>query len=93
MLDLTMLEENDIPHVTVAMMPRTGKVTLVTMETRLHVDRFEEILKLAIDAGKVIHKEMKSAVRHRTDALVTAMGSGSKLSVGGEITDEQMKDY
>jgi len=39
MLDLTTLEENDIPHVTVAMMPRTGKVMLVTMETRLHVDK------------------------------------------------------
>lgn len=93
MLDLTTLEENDIPHVTVAMMPRTGKVTLVTMETRLHVDRFEEIFRLAIDAGKVIHKEMKSAVRHRTDALVTAMSSGSKFAVGGEIAEEQMKDY
>jgi exosome complex component RRP41 len=93
MLDLTTLEENDIPHVTVAMMPRTGKVTLVTMETRLHVDRFEEIFRLAIDAGKVIHKEMKSAVKHRTDALVTAMGSGSKFAVGGEMAEEQMKDY
>jgi exosome complex component RRP41 len=92
-LDLTTLEENDIPHVTVAMMPRTGKVTLVTMETRLHADRFEEIFRLAIDAGKVIHKEMKSAVRHRTDALVTAMGSGSRFAVSGEMAEEQMKDY
>ena len=75
------------------MMPRMGKVTLVTMETRLHVDRFEEIFKLAIDAGKVIHKEMKSAIRHQTDALVTAMGSGSKFAVGGEMVEEQMKDY
>jgi len=93
MLDLTMLEENDIPHLTVAMVPRTGKVTLVTMETRLHADRFEEIFRLAIDAGKVIHKEMKSAIRNRTDALVTAMGSGSKFAAGGEMGDEQMKDY
>jgi len=53
MLDLTLLEENDLPNVTVAMMPRTGKVTLVTMETRLHVDRFEEIFRLAFDAGRV----------------------------------------
>lgn len=93
MLDLTTLEENDIPHVTVAMIPRTGKVTLVTMETRLHVDRFEEILRLAVDAGKVIHKEMKGAVRSRTNALVTAMASSSKFVAGGEQADEQMKDY
>ncbi|KAJ7883047.1 exosome component 4 [Mycena olivaceomarginata] len=45
MLDLTLLEENDIPHVTVAVMPKTGKVTL--------------ILRLAGEAGKVIHAEIK----------------------------------
>lgn len=39
LLDLTALEENDVPHVTVAIMPKTEKITLVTMETRLHVDR------------------------------------------------------
>jgi exosome complex component RRP41 len=93
MLDLTTLEENDIPYVTLAMTPKTGKVTLVTMETRLHVDRFEEIFRLAIDAGKVIHREMKGAVRNRTDGLVTAIGSGLKFATGGETADEQMKDY
>ncbi|KAF7970115.1 hypothetical protein HWV62_25000 [Athelia sp. TMB] len=92
MLDLTTLEENDIPHVTVAMMPRTGKVTLVTMETRLHADRFEEIFRLAIDAGRVIHREMKAAVKDRTEALVAAMGSASKGAGGGD-NDEIMKDY
>ena len=59
MLDLTTLEENDIPHLTVAVMPKTGTVTLVTMETRLHVDRFGDIFKLACEAAQVIHKEMK----------------------------------
>jgi exosome complex component RRP41 len=39
LLDLTSLEESDVPHLTLAVMPKTGKVTLVTMETRLHVDR------------------------------------------------------
>lgn len=75
LLDLTTLEENDVPHVTVAIMPKTGKVALVTMETRLHVDRFEEIFRLAGEAGKVLHREMKSAVMGRTSALVDAMGS------------------
>ncbi|KAH7928290.1 exoribonuclease, exosome component 4 [Leucogyrophana mollusca] len=78
MLDLTTLEENDIPHITVAMMPKTERVTLVTMETRLHVDRFEEIFGLAVDAGKVIHKEMKLAVQARTSSLVSSLGVGSK---------------
>ena len=73
MLDLTTLEENDIPHLTVAVMPKTGNVTLVTMETRLHVDRFGDIFRLACDAAKVVHAEMKKAVRARTQRLVSAM--------------------
>lgn len=94
MLDLTTLEENDIPHVTVAMMPRTGKVTLLTMETRLHVDRFGEIFRLAVDGGTVIHKDMKEAMKARTDVLVRAMESASKFAAGVELTaDEQMDDY
>ncbi|KAF6744051.1 exosome component 4 [Ephemerocybe angulata] len=65
MTDFT-LEENDIPHVTVAVMPKTKKVVLVTMETRLHVDRFEEILNLARDAGAILHQEMKEAILARS---------------------------
>ncbi|KAG7451013.1 uncharacterized protein BT62DRAFT_1071619 [Guyanagaster necrorhizus] len=91
MLDLTALEENDIPHVTVAVMPRTGKVTLITMETRLHVDRFEEIFKLACEAGKVIHGEMRAAIRLRTGMLISAMQSVSQNA--GEKEDEQMYEY
>ncbi|KAF9448626.1 exosome component 4 [Macrolepiota fuliginosa MF-IS2] len=90
LLDLTTLEENDVPHVTVAMMPKTGKVALVTMETRLHVERFEEIFRLAGEAGKVLHKEMKKAVMGRTSTLVNAMGSrGSGVDRDG---DEQMNE-
>jgi len=74
MLDLTTLEENDIPHVTIAVMPKTNRVTLVTMESRLHVDRFEELLKLAAEAGKVLHTEMKDAIDRRTRVLVNTIG-------------------
>lgn len=84
MLDLTMLEENDLPHVTVAVMPRTKKVTLVTLETRLHVDRFAEIFGLACEAGQAIHKEMRRSVKERTNALITAMGAVQRLGVGAE---------
>jgi len=97
MLDLTLLEENDLPHVTVAVMPKTGKVALVTLETRLHVDRFEEIFRLAGDAGRVVHAEMKGAVRSRTSGLVTAMamGSGPRAS-GGDLANrdgDDMNEY
>ncbi|KAF5375635.1 hypothetical protein D9757_008555 [Collybiopsis confluens] len=82
LLDLTLLEENDLPNVTVAVMPRSGKVSLVTMETRLHVDRFEEIFRLAGEAGKIIHAEMKKAVKDRTERLVAPMQSLGRPATG-----------
>lgn len=75
LLDLTSIEESDLPHVTVAVLPKSGKVTLATLETQLAVERFEEMLKMTGDAAKVIHKEMVNAVRTRTDRLVKAMGA------------------
>lgn len=78
LLDLSALEEGDLPNVTVAIMPRSGKVTLVTLETRLHVDRFGEVFARACEAGRVIHTEMRRAVRTRTSKLVDAMGAGTK---------------
>ncbi|KAF9067187.1 ribosomal protein S5 domain 2-type protein [Rhodocollybia butyracea] len=89
LLDLTLLEENDLPNVTVAVMPRSGKVTLVNMETRLHVDRFEEIFRLAGEAGKVIHGEMKKAVRDRTEQLVGAMQSIGRPLAGADAVDNE----
>ncbi|KAJ3734190.1 ribosomal protein S5 domain 2-type protein [Lentinula guzmanii] len=88
LLDLTLLEENDLPNVTVAVMPRSGKVTVVSMETRLHVDRFEEIFRLAGEAAKVIHVDMKKAVRDRTEQLVASMQSVGRPPTGVDIGDE-----
>ncbi|KAL4066782.1 exoribonuclease, exosome component 4 [Scleroderma citrinum] len=85
LLDLTTLEENDVPHVTVAVMPRSERVALVTMETRLHVERFEEIFRLAVDAGKVLHAEMKAALQRRTRSLVVTLGQGTKTNIVKEF--------
>lgn len=82
LLDLSTLEENDVPHATVAVLPRSGALTLVTMETRLHVDRFEALLKVAGEAGQVLHKEMRKHVRAHTLALVDAMGA---VPAGGAV--------
>lgn len=93
LLDLTLLEENDVPNVTVAIMPRTKKMTLVTMETRLHIDRFDEIFKLAADAGEVVHKEMKAAVKSRTSTLVDAVRS-ARIDAGEKSNpDDRMEEY
>jgi exosome complex component RRP41 len=63
LLDLTNLEETDVPHLTIATMPRSGKVTLVSMETRMNVERFGEMLELGGQAGKVLGEEMRDVVR------------------------------
>jgi exosome complex component RRP41 len=70
-LDLTLLEETDVPNVTVAVMPKRQKVSMVTMETRLHVERFEEVFKLASDAGLVVYQEMKRAILARSESLTS----------------------
>jgi exosome complex component RRP41 len=84
MLDLTTLEENDIPHVTVAVMPKSKKVVLVTMETRLHVERFQELLNLARDAGAILHQEMREAVLERSAGLIAMAEPGTKQNKGDE---------
>ena len=91
LLDLTTLEETDLPHVIVASMPRSGRLTLVSLETRLHVDRFEEILRLAGEAGVAIHKEMRTVVKERTKGLLDGISTGlraSKLAEDAMVEDE-----
>ena len=92
-LDLTLLEESDVPNVTVAVMPKTQKVSMVTMETRLHVDRFDEIFKLVTDAGLVVHEEMKRAILARSVALTKTTNpsqyrtSDAAYNAQGEMND------
>ncbi|KAI0259861.1 ribosomal protein S5 domain 2-type protein, partial [Gloeopeniophorella convolvens] len=92
LLDLTALEEADLPHATLACMPRSGRLTLVSMETRLHVDRFEEIVRLAGEAGAVIHAEMRAAVRERTKGLLDAMGAGLRPARAAVDDDAVVED-
>ncbi|KAG1907596.1 exoribonuclease, exosome component 4 [Suillus fuscotomentosus] len=87
LLDLTTVEENDVPSVVVGVMPRTGRVTLVQMETRLHMDRFEEVFKVACDAGKVLWSEMRDALRERTGDLVDKLGAGPGMIVAKETEE------
>jgi exosome complex component RRP41 len=46
------------------------------METRLHVDRFEEMLLLGVEGCKVIKDEMESVVKARTGKVVERMALG-----------------
>ena len=75
-LDLTLVEENDTPNLTVGIMPRTDKVSLLTMDTRLHADHFKDTVALASTACKVIHTEMKAALHVSGSTLVNVNEAG-----------------
>ncbi|KAG8875896.1 Exosome non-catalytic core component [Tulasnella sp. 332] len=96
LLDLTSIEESDLPNLTVAVLPRSRKITLLTLETRIHMDRFEQMFEMGGAAGKVIHEEMLAAVKRRTERLVTAMGKGGRdvqhAGAGGAATAERIRD-
>ncbi|EPQ29560.1 uncharacterized protein PFL1_02779 [Pseudozyma flocculosa PF-1] len=91
LLDLNNTEESDLPNMAVAVLPRSGKVTLASLETRLHVERFEEIFRLGIQACSVLHHEMELAVRDRTRVLVDAVKGkvGERRDGGDDGVDEE----
>lgn len=63
LLDVAAAEESDLPHLTVATLPRRDKVTLVQMEARLSVDRFHDILRLGVEGCVTMRAEMEKEVR------------------------------
>jgi exosome complex component RRP41 len=73
LLDLSSPEESDIPYLVVASLPGSGKVTLATLETRIHVDRFEEMLAVGVEGCKVLKTEMEGEVKKRTGTMVQRM--------------------
>ena len=75
LLDLSAPEESDLPTLVVAALPASGKVTLAQMETRLHVDRFEEMLLLGVEACAVLKVEMERVVNSRTIRVVERMNA------------------
>jgi len=90
LLDLSSSEELDLPNLTVAVLPRSQRVTLAQLETRLHADRFEEMFKLALEACSVLHTEMDKQMKARTRALADSRsGRTGKRIKDGDDSDEE----
>uniref|UniRef100_A0A7S1G3R3 Uncharacterized protein n=1 Tax=Bicosoecida sp. CB-2014 TaxID=1486930 RepID=A0A7S1G3R3_9STRA len=67
LLDLNSVETGPGgPRVEVAMVPQTGKLTAVQMESRLPVDHFEAVLELALSGCRHIFDVLQAAVREHT---------------------------
>lgn len=65
--------------------PTSGKITLAQMETRLHVDRFEEMLELGVEGCRVLKEEMEGVVKGWTSKTVERMEIG--MRAGTRVTE------
>ncbi|KAJ2782640.1 hypothetical protein H4R18_002160 [Coemansia javaensis] len=63
-LDLNGVEESalETPALTVAVLPRSGNVALLQMESRLHSAKFDPVVELAVEGCKHIHHKLDDAV-------------------------------
>lgn len=80
LLDLTSTEESGLPCLTLAMLPRTRKVTLAQSESRLGRDELREMLRLGEEAILVLQQEVDAVLKARTRRLVQAMGAAAKTA-------------
>jgi exosome complex component RRP41 len=55
------------------------------METRLHVDRFEEMLELGVEGCRVLKEEMEGVVKAWTSKTVERMEIG--MRAGTRVTE------
>ncbi|KAJ1648563.1 Exosome non-catalytic core component [Coemansia erecta] len=75
-LDLNGVEESSIetPDLTVAILPRTGNIALLQMESKLHTSKLEDVMDLAVEGCKHIHKKLDDAVLNAANDLASKLG-------------------
>lgn len=67
LLDLNFVETGPGgPRVEVAMVPRSGKLASVQMESRIPLDHFEPVMELAVEGCRHIFDVLQAAVREHT---------------------------
>jgi len=63
-LDLNYIEDSaGGPDLPVAILPKSGKVTMLQMDSKLQLDMFEKVLNLAIDGCKLIYEVLLKEVQ------------------------------
>lgn len=76
LLDLSHVEASaGGPVVNVAVVPRSGKVLLLSMDARLPLDEFEAVLDLAVAGCRQIFEVLQAAVREHTLKRLDARGA------------------
>ena len=73
-LDLNYLEDSSGADVPVALLPKSEKITMLQMDSKLKLDEFEEAMKLAVEGCKKIHTILLESVHERTQKLIASRG-------------------
>ncbi|GAQ84546.1 3'-5'-exoribonuclease family protein [Klebsormidium nitens] len=75
LLDLNYVEDSaGGPDLTVALLPKAEKVTLLQMDSKLPLDTFEAVLGLAMDGCKAIAAHMRQALLEHTRKQAVVRG-------------------
>lgn len=104
LLDPSSTEETDLPTVTMACLAplpegqetdadaAEGRITVVNMETRLSIERFEGMLKLAVQGCRVLSEEMENVIRQWTTGMATRikLGPAGLIAPRGDDEDDAM---
>jgi len=73
-LDLNYLEDSSGVDLPVAILPQSEKVIMVQMDSKIKLEEFEEVMRLAMDGCKTIHAILLETVKERTNTLVSSRG-------------------
>jgi len=74
-LDLNYMEDSaGGPDLPLALLPQSGKITMVQMDSKLPIEMFEKVVKLAVDGCKAIYQVMIKEVEKYTKGLLEARG-------------------
>ncbi|KAL6073658.1 Exosome complex component RRP41 [Balamuthia mandrillaris] len=77
-LDLNYVEDSaGGPDLPVAILPKSGKVTMLQMDSKLPMDKFEEVLRLAVKGCHIIYQLLRENVKDYTVDLYDSRGSSS----------------
>lgn len=68
LLDVNHIEEGELPHLTVATLGATDNITLLTMESKVHLAMMEGMLAAAVDGCRKLREMLDEVVRaHGTE--------------------------
>jgi len=75
LMDLNYYEDSSGgPDMPVALLPKSNKITLLQMDSKLHLDTFEKVLTCGIEGCHKTYEVLLTQVKERTQRLVNARG-------------------